>query len=118
MNFQEIYNEACAAAQVAAQEWLTNAEAAGDKWKVMNGTQEVGRMLDLCGNAYIQLRDKRTAFARWAAVNCVAHYESLDLPYPLRSRQEHGLHIAAMRAALKVLTEAGIEKLAFRSYID
>jgi hypothetical protein len=114
------------AADKAATDWLAAAEARGPKYSVhqadLLGNQgpAIGTMLDVCGNAWVELKDKRTKLykAFKGAGYLTPSGNSVALNYNLRGRQEMGLHIAAAEAALKVLTDRGIKEARVHSYID
>lgn len=111
--------EANEAAQQAAEAWLNAATSKGPSHVVMHGSRVVGSLLDLCGGAYIKFRDRRSKVYKEAKAAGFAYYEMVSITYPLRSRQEAGLHEAAIRAALGVLVKHyGEGKFSIHTYID
>ena len=130
--FNVILKEANEAAEKASCEWLAHATSAGPKYAVYssfsiddNGV-EVGTMLDVCGNAHITVKDKRTVFSKllnkyymkvdpWQAKRS---NQTVLIDYSNKYRQEYGLHVAAAKAALEVLTKHGVKGLKLWTYID
>lgn len=114
---KKLMTEANAAAQAAAQKWLDEAVV---RYVVRYGPNESksSYMLDLCGSAYLKFNDKCKAdFKAFARAGLICFGESPGLNYSLRSRQEHGLHCAAARAAAEVLKAGGVN-VTVKDYID
>lgn len=116
--FESLHSQALAAAQKAADDWLVNAQPKYEVRDSITG-QSFGTMLDNCGNAHLYAR-KNTPLGRWARQR-FRHDNSrgwiLDLTGDYRRRQEHGLQLAACRAAQKVYKDAGYET-GIWDYID
>jgi hypothetical protein len=78
-------------------------------------------MLDMCGNAHVQFKDKRTA-AYKAFVKADAVRRSgnavVQIEHNYRYRQEHGLAYACAKAAKAKLEELGVTGLRIWDYID
>ena len=107
---QTLISEATVAANTAGEAWLAERLASGSHFMVVDGfsKREVGRMLDLCGNAHLKFKDKRTKIYKQFAEAGHVDIASLSIPHKFQGRQEHGLHVACMRAALKSLTDNGV----------
>lgn len=122
-----LVDKATNAANEAGEKWMAEAEARGPKYAVMDaplfGTPvDTGcRMLDLCGNAHVRFKDKRSSwFKAFKKVGAVRATESgvVEIWHKWKPRQEHGLQMACAEAAMKVLTEAGVTGLRIWDYID
>ena len=126
VSFGKLMDDATKAANEAGAAWLTQATP---QYRVLQHAnpmddnspvvKDYGTMLDVCAIVYIQITDKRTAFAKWAIAHGGApngHF--LRVPHNYVMRQEMGLLEAAYGAALKVLQDAGIPKLSLYSRID
>ena len=77
-------------------------------------------MLDLCGNAYLDLKDLRTVMGmrikrEEGLLMCSGR--TLAVYYVNIQRQEYGLHWASVRAFKEVLDKNNIATT-FHSYID
>lgn len=136
-NFEQILVEAENAAAKAAEKWLREAEARGPKYSVHssdlagNSGPAVGYLLDVCGFAWIEFKDRRSGFYRWCKkyVNAMNNSRGMRPERTLyrvpiggaydawRGRQEMGLKEAAMYAANEVFLKYGI-KTYVRSRID
>jgi hypothetical protein len=91
--FKQAIAEANRAAERAAQDWLQNAES----WFP-------------CGNANL-IADKGSSFGIWLRRNGADSYSGgylVPVVYSQRSRQEHGMHVAAVNAAQHELVKHGI----------
>ena len=140
MVYEEILKEAQQAADKAANEKFENMKKAGPKFSVHNSDlmdtkigPPIGYLLDNCGGAYLLLdgRDplvrhfkkvgrKHGCWYQWG--NCSitkGAYKGyqLSIQYPLRRRQEMGIHEVANEAAAKVLKSHGIN-VYVKTYID
>jgi hypothetical protein len=107
-------------AQKASEAWLKNALAHGPAFTVSQGNQglPIGAMLDLCGGAWLEFKDRRTkAFKAFQTAGYVRGGH-IKLDYPLRVRQEQGLHIAACQAAHAIMKEHGWTEVFLHTYID
>lgn len=128
----KIMTEASEAAQKAAQVWLDVARSKGPAYMVgqanlITGELESieGTMLDLCGGAYLKFKDRRSStyksFVRADADERWIYRESgiIYVAYALRGRQEQGLHVRAIKAAMEVFTKHGFgHELSFHHYLD
>ena len=138
-NAVKILRAATWAAETAARATLDQLEAAGSKYVVHESDilgkkgRVVGEMLDLCGGAYLQIPGT-TSFIRelkkvgklevqtysgdfWSIWKSVYKGYQLSISFPLQCRQEMSIHVAAMKAALRVLRENGVDAT-MKSYID
>ena len=106
IDFRAVLREASRAAEQAAQEWLANAQP---KF-IVCGT----KLLDACGNAHIKSAARKGSKIDKAIVASGGY---IEIGYSQRGRQEHGLHVAANKAAAKVLQDAGIPCFVW-DYID
>ena len=106
INFPAVLREATHAAEQAAQDWLDNAQP---KFTVCGTT-----LLDMCGNAHIKSAARRGSKIDKAIVDTGGY---IRIAYSQRGRQEYGLHVAANKAAAKVLQAAGIPCFVW-DYID
>ena len=120
MNIQEMIDEASKAAEAAGKSWM---EAAVPKYVVheeLSG-ENFGTLLDMCGAAYVRVRDGRTKFAR-ALKKHIGDYRgatTVPLETSYRRRQEYGLAVAQARAALMVLEgQYGIKGLYVWKWVD
>jgi hypothetical protein len=124
MDLNAVYEEAIQAASDAANKWLSEAKPRFEVYSADLAGNRLGPssyLLDNCGGAYIYFKDKRKrAFKQFKAAGFLkkTFSETLSLHYTGWQRQEHGLHVAACRAALQVFTNHGIQGLALRDYID
>jgi hypothetical protein len=76
-------------------------------------------MLDVCGIVYIQVRDKRTSFAKYLKeIQRNGWNNTVEVHHKYFGRQEWGLGEACYGAALKFLQNAGIKGLSLWSNID
>ena len=113
-----------------AQEALDAANKAGDLWMALASPKYVvtdgrgrsqGTMLDLCGNAHLQFKDKRSKnYKDFLKANLVRRSGNgvVELNYRYTHRQEYGLHMACVEAAKKVFEDNGIADVRIWSYID
>ena len=136
MSYDDVANEfvrltfqaAKEAADAEGDEWLENAMP---KFRVFQtdifGTrisppEQDSFLLDVCGGAYLQVKDKRSKAYRLlkkAGVICKYGEErTVDVQYKHRSRQERGLHIVCCQAFWAVLRESGFDGIILKSYID
>lgn len=123
-----IMKEANEAAQKGAQIWLDVARSKGPEYQVgqadlLTGEmigEPIGYLLDLCGNAYLKFRDRRSLnFRAFNKIGQADREGIVNVNYKLQGRQEHGLHIAAHRAALEVFNKYGIgSELQLKEYQD
>jgi hypothetical protein len=113
LDYRKILLEAEFAATAEAIAWMNQADPTGIKRKNY-------QMLDLCGNAYIRFKDKRSvhykAFKKLGLLS--ASGTALYLHHSYESSQAHGLHVAAYKAGLAVLKSNGITDIQVHDYID
>lgn len=126
MDVSKLVQKATEAANVAGQEWMNKASVrfAVHDADLMTGKPvgpAIGYMLDVCGCAYVQFKDKRTAayraFKKAGAVRPTGN-AVVEIPNKWMCRQEMGLHEACANAAKKVLEEGGVTGLRIWSWID
>lgn len=119
--FARIVAEANAAGERAGKEWMDAALARGPAYAVIDemapGRPVIDTMLDVCGFAWLEFTDKRSAFYKWYKKNGGRSSYSMDVNTSWGVRQELGLAEAVKAAANKVYAANGI-KLNFRSRID
>ena len=124
--YEEVWVEAIAAAEQAGAEWMANARP---KFRVVERgnplddnspiTKDYGTMLDVCGFAYIELRDKRNKFVKWLRSTGRASDFSVRIHTSWSPRQELGLAEATKGAALAVFRKHDLSSgLSFSSRID
>jgi hypothetical protein len=127
--FEAVIRAAVKAADKAGDEWMEAATKRGPAFRVVQRAnplddsspivKDFGGMLDVCGIVYVQITDKRTAFAKWMkSQNPHGHNHSVRVPHKYRMRQEMGLMEACETAALGVLRDAGIKGVELYSRID
>lgn len=118
IHFKLIFEGAQKVAQAAGERWM--AEHQNPAYLVKDGFtgRVVGSMLDVCGRCYVQVDDRRSAFAKWAKANDFLSHKWLHLRVPLEMRQEMGLHEAMSTAARDHLAGHGIKGLSLYSWID
>lgn len=125
-NMELLLQTAIAAGNKAGDEWMANATP---KYEVFDAdiiTGQIrgpsrGQMLDLCGNAHIKVTDKRSKFYRsLKKFNLVKNEYTATLPiyHKYMHRQEYGLALAIMKAAMEVLTSNGVKGIRIWEYID
>jgi hypothetical protein len=116
-NFSSIIKEATKAANEAGDQWM--AEHSRPAYEVLDKRGRViGQMLDVCGFAWIIIKDRRTSFAKWAEKTGIASHDFLHIAHKYKMRQELGLAEACGKAALQVLVNHEIKGLYFESRID
>jgi len=124
-----IVQEATAAATAAGALWLAQAQARGPKFQVreadiLTGAPKgpvLGELLDLCGNAHVQFRDRRSKhYKAFVAAGLVRKTGNgvVEINHGYRMRQEHGLMTACAEAAKAILEKHGVNGLRIWSYID
>lgn len=119
--FEELLLKATEAAVKAGEAWVEAHKT--PQWVVVDELtgMPVGTMLDVCGFGSIELKDRRTKFAKWLARKegrRVSQIYGVYLRHKFSGRQEWSLNEDTARAGLKVLTDAGIKGLRFYSRID
>ena len=123
---RNIFIEASIVATCAAYKWLQ--ENSTPKYTVHNAnilgqiTDDcpIDYMLDLCGNAYLTLKDLRSVMSKRIKKEkdlLICSGCSLALYYVNIQRQEYGLHCASVKAFKEVLDKNNIVT-SFHSYID
>lgn len=102
----------------AGDEWMEKATARGPKYMV-DGNPE-WTMLDLCGNAHVQVKDGRSAFSKFLKRLDEHNRYNVTVPKSRKyiGRQEYGLAQAIARAQMEYLVEAGISGLRIWEYVD
>lgn len=125
-NLEQLFQKATDVGNIAGDEWMANAKPV---FAVYNADLITGRpigdslgtMLDNCGNAHIKITDKRSKLYR----SCIKfglmkneYTATLPIYHKYRHRQEHGLALAIMRAAMKVFQDAGMTGIRIWDYID
>ena len=117
MDYTKIYSDAQAAANDAGAAWLHQAQV---KYLVTDTTKKVvGTMLDVCGNAEVEFKDRRSVhFKAFKKLDLIVCNSVLDMKHDYKYKQELGLHKACATAAMLSLTEAGITGLRIWSYVD
>ena len=115
-----IVNEAVAAANAAGALWMAAAKPKYVPTDALTGYRYPA-MLDLCGNAHLQVRDKRSKnyklFVKLGLVRKTGN-GVIELPHSYKVRQEHGLQMACIEAAKKVFEANGITDVRIWDYID
>ena len=124
----QVLTEADEAATKASNEWLANAKP---RYAVYSADLITGKpnggpidyMLDVCGYARVVVKDKRSAFfkalVKFGFMDSRKYTPTIDLNYPLRCRQEMGLHESAVKAAMEVFKKYELnDKLRVWAYID
>lgn len=124
MKVKELVQKATEAANVAGQEWMDKATiryaVRGSDLTGKPGPV-VGYMLDMCGCAYVQFKDKRiTDYKEFKKAGFVRPTGNavVEIPHRWLMRQEMGLAEACAMAAKKVLEEGGVRGLRIWSWID
>jgi hypothetical protein len=121
----QIVKDATAAANAAGERWLSAATVKYSIHEVdLFGDSKgpaVGYMLDACGNAHVQFKDRRSAwfkaFERYGHIRRTNN-GVVEINHAFRARQEYGLRQVAARAALDSMAAAGVTGLKIWSYID
>ena len=118
VTYKHMMQEATKAANEAGKAWLAQAEPQFVVTSVSGKDLGYPPMLDVCGFVYIEILDKRTAFARWCAKNQDGDATWVIVPHHYRKRQEMGLKYAAEKAALTVFEKYGITNIRIYERID
>lgn len=115
----KIVQEALDAANKAGDFWMA---AAAPKYVVSDSYgRSLGTMLDLCGNAHLQFKDKRSKnYKDFLKADLVRKSGNgvVELHHNYNHRQEYGLHMACVEAAKKVFEDNCITDVRIWSYID
>lgn len=117
---QVIINEATAAANLAGDAWMSTAKVRFRVVDTFTGVEH-GQLLDACGNAHVQFKDKRSKnYKAFLARGLVRRSGNavVEIAHKWRGRQEHGLQYACATAAKRVLEQHGITDLRIWDYID
>ena len=125
ISYEKIMAEATEAASAAGDAWMAKATP---QFRVVERSnplddnspivKDFGTMLDVCGFAGIEIKDKRTKFAKWLVQKYNWTY-SVRIDHKYRMRQELGLAENCAKAALDVFRKHGVDKgLQFYSRID
>lgn len=121
IDYRYLLAEATVAANEAGCRWVNEHSKpayevySSDLFGARIGTSSY--MLDLCGGAYILIKDRRTKFYKFVKQNGLGG-STVPIHHIYRGRQEAGLAEACMRAACEYLTKAGIPGLDLHTYID
>jgi hypothetical protein len=117
MNPIEIAQEALEAANAAGDAWMSKATPA---YVVTDGRgTSYGTLLDLCGNAHLQFKDRRSKnYKSFVKAGLVRGNSVIEIYHRYKHRQEHGLQVACAEAAKKVFEKHGITDVRIWSYID
>lgn len=118
---QEIINAARKAADAAGDKWMTDALSKGPKYSIVDSftNQHLGTMLDSCGNAHLQFKDKRTAnYKAFKKANLTRSSGVICIGDKFQSYQEYGLHMACATAAKAIFLQYGILDIRIFEYID
>ena len=120
----EMITAAIVAANTAGDTWIKTATV---KFTVHqsdvlgNQGPTIGHMLDLCGNAHVKFRDKRSSdykqFKKAGQVRGTGN-GVVEISHKYRGRQEFGLQEACAQAAKNSLENGGVTGLTIWSYID
>lgn len=115
--FQRILVEATKAADAAGDKWW---DARCNKPYDPKFSSDHFGMFDLCGFAFINIRDRRSRFMKWYGKTYpeYARIGHIHIPYKYQPRQELGLRETCCRAALTVLQENGVTGLDLYSRVD
>lgn len=110
-NFKEIEQTANKLAREAAYNQLKLLQAKGPAYEILDGNERVvDQLLDLCGNAYIEFKDKRSSFYRQYKKylfenNRLNKFNDLNtFGFISTGRQEHSVNEAATEAVYNYLT--------------
>ena len=118
--FITIVQEATEAANKAGAEWLAKAKPQFVPVDAFTG-HRYEPMLDLCGNAHVQFKDKRSKHYKMFMKEGLVRQSGnavVEIAHDYKMRQEHGLALACAEAAKKVLESYGITGLRIWDYID
>lgn len=120
-NLELIFQEATIAANTAGAAWMAKAAPKYGVYDSFSGNLQ-GTMLDLCGNAHVVVKDKRSAFFRACKKHGFFDTNMYSCTMPIhhewKHRQEHGLQLACAKAAIKVLNDHNIYAVKIWDYID
>jgi hypothetical protein len=126
MSIYEMITLAIIAANEAGDKWIENAKPRYAFSSVdFDGNKIPGQrsdiMLDVCGNAHVKFRDRRSAmYKAFKKAGHIRNTESgvIEILHAYRPRQEYGLRVACATAAKAKLEELGVTGLQVWSYID
>ena len=122
--FEKALKEATEAGNVAGENWLK--DRIGGKYKLVGNRlydlegNIANPMLDVCGGAYIEIKDRRTKFAKYLkSISKYGQVHSVDINHKFCGWQDMGLKETTIYAAYEVLTKIyGIKGLQYKSFID
>lgn len=122
----EIVRQATDAANKAGAAWMTSAALKYNVHCTNPATGKIegapiGQMLDLRGNAHVVFNDKRSANCKAFKKAGLSHdsgHAVIEINHNFKHRQEHGLMVACVRAALDVFHKHDINDVKMWSYID
>ena len=114
----ELVMKSQAVGDKAGDRWMEKATAHGPKY-IVDGNPE-WTMLDLCGNAHVQVKDGRSRFSKF--LKGLDEHNRYNVTV-LKSRkyigrQEYGLAQAIARAQMEYLVAHGITGLRIWEYVD
>ena len=129
VDYSALLKQAGEAADKAGDAWLashTKPAYSVHGQDVVTGKKgpAIDYMLDVCGMAGVEIKDRRTVFAKWMQKTFQRYeWETVDsvctkVEMKHRGRQEWGLREAMAKAVLDTLTAAGIKGLRYWSRID
>lgn len=116
IDFVKVLDACVVAANEAGDKWV--AEHTQPAFAVMEGNRCVGKLLDVCGFGFVQINDKRTAFAKFIKKFQNGYDNAVSINHKYRSRQEWGLNETTAYAIQKVLIDNGIKGTSVYSRID
>ena len=124
-NFKEIEQTANKLAREAADNQLKLLQANGPTYEILDSNRRVvDQLLDLCGDAYIEFKDRRSSFYKQYKKylienNRLNKYNDLYMfDFISTGRQEHSVNNAAAEAVYNYLTSTFKVSLNLGSYID
>lgn len=122
-NFEVIMREAVIAANEAGDKWVaehTRPAFAVYNTNVLTGKpvgECLGTMLDVCGFGFVEITDRRTAFAKFIKKTYGSN-RSVPIRHKYSGRQEWSLNESTAYAVLGVLNKHGIKGCSVYSRID
>jgi hypothetical protein len=127
---KEVVLECRQAGKIASEKQLAKLRGEGDKWIVSDGFtgREVGRMLDLCGGAWVVINAKqgfyrvakKVAEDRHLRFSCGRNYGGGGMfsVYDTNNRQEMSVNEASANAVADTLRKHGVKVEYIKTYID
>ena len=124
-NFKEIEQTANKLAIEAADNQLKLLQAKGPAYEILDSNERVvDQLLDLCGGAYIEFKDRRSSFYKQYKKylienNRLNKYNDLYMfDFIPTGRQEYSVNKAAAEAVYNYLTSTFKVSLNLESYVD